>query len=131
MNFNFGAMVLCFVLGGCAASTSTTSNCTNLISTAGGLLQFCQSANKLAVTESGIDVRNEAEEIQVVRDPVTLNALVKQLVPRQSFKLSRHLVARACVIKGKTYVNISLADLRRMMSRPQIAVADEPGMRVP
>lgn len=102
-------------LTGCAASGGPVATCTNLISTGGGLLQFCQRADKLQVSESGVDPAGGAASVQVVNDPSVLHALERDLRPRPDFAPSRRLVARACLVNGQGYVSVAASDLRRIM----------------
>lgn len=120
-------LILAWGLAGCAASPGATATCTDLISTGGGLLKFCQAGDKLHVSESGIDPAGPAGDVKIVDDPAVLNALQKQISPRADFAASRRIVAHACVVKGDAFVSISLADLKRIVDAPvraSAAVAD-------
>lgn len=105
-------------LAGCAADPRATATCTDLISTGGGLLRYCQLGDKLNVSESGIDPAHAATDVRIVDDPAVLSALQKQIGLRPAFRASRRIIARACVVKGGDFVSISLSDLKRIIDAP-------------
>lgn len=105
-------------LAGCAAAPGATATCTDLISTGGGLLKFCQNGDKLHVTESAIDPAEAAQDVRIVDDPSVLDALQRRLGLRPAFRGSRRIIAHACVVKGGDFVSISLSDLKRIIDAP-------------
>lgn len=128
-------ILLCSALGGCATSPSATATCTNLISTGGGLLKYCQTGRQIDVTESGIDPSAEPVPVKVVDDPAVLNGLQHEAGLHEAFSASRKLVARACVVGKTDYLTVSVDDIKRMLSKgrtPQAAApADAPSGGAP
>ena len=113
------------LMSGCASSSGATATCTSLVSMGGGLLQFCQSADKLRVSESGVDPANGTEEVKIVDDPLVLASLEGDLRLHAAFSTSRRLIARACLVKGHGFVSISAADLKRILaSRLSVPIVD-------
>ena len=117
-------MVSCMGLAGCAngSGTDAVATCTDLISTGGGMLKYCQTGNKIEATESGIDPKAEPAAVKVVNDPEVLQGLQKQAGLHAELSDSRKLVARACVAGGVDYLSISVKDLKRMLSDRSTAV---------
>lgn len=89
--------------------------CTDIISTAGGILKFCQTADRVDVFESGVDLDQARRKLDVINDPEALVAIQKELHLRPDLKLSRKAVAGACVANGTTYVNISLKSMKAIL----------------
>ncbi|WP_237479771.1 hypothetical protein [Lichenibacterium dinghuense] len=125
------ALVLAGSVAGCATSPGATATCTDLISTGGGLLKFCQAGDKLHVTESGIDPAEAANEVKIVDDPSVLHSLQSEISPRPELKSSREIVARACLVKGKEYISIAAVDLKRIVSVREVRSADDVSAKVP
>lgn len=105
------------------------ATCTNLVSVGGGLLQFCQAADKIKVSESGVDVADGAREVKIVDDPVVLAALETDLHTSPGFAPSRNLVARACLVRGRAYVSIAMDDLKRILAAKAAPATDLASMR--
>lgn len=122
-------MVSCMGLAGCASGSSTeaVATCTDLISTGGGMLKYCQTGNKIEATESGIDPKAEPAAVKVVDDPEVLQGLQKQAGLHPEFMGSRKLVARACVADGVDYLSVSVKDLKRMLSDRMVSRPDTTG----
>ena len=108
----------CLALAGCASSpgAGALATCTDLISTGGGMLKYCQTGNKIEATETGIDPEAEPVAAKLVDDPEVLSGLQRQAGLRPEFLASRKLVARACVADGVNYLSISVDDLKRMIT---------------
>lgn len=115
----------CLALAGCASSpdAKAVATCTDLISTGGGMLKYCQTGNRIEATESGIDAEAEPASAKLVDDPAVLAGLQRQAGLRPEFRASRKLVARACVADGVDYLSISVKDLKRMISERPTAPA--------
>ena len=108
----------CLALAGCASSpdAGAVATCTDLISTGGGMLKYCQTGNRVDVTETGIDPKAEPPAVKVVDDLGALQGLQKEAGLSPDYTASRDLVARACVVNGVDYVSVSVKDLKRMTS---------------
>jgi hypothetical protein len=118
MMWKLALVVSCLGLAGCASTpgTDAVATCTDLISTSGGMLKYCQTGNKIEATESGIDSKAEPAAVKVVDDPEVLQGLQKQAGLHPELMDSRKLVARACVAGGVDYLSVSVKDLKRMLS---------------
>ena len=116
----------CLALAGCASSpdAKAVATCTDLISTGGGMLKYCQTGNRIESSENGIDP-NADPAAKVIDDPEVLNGLQKEAGLHPEFIASRKLVARACVAGGADYLSISVKDLKRIITErgaPPLAV---------
>ena len=120
----------CLALAGCATSPDmkAVATCTDLISTGGGMLKYCQTGNRIDVTESGVDPKAEPPAVKIVDDPEVLQGLQKEAGLRQDLLVSHQLVARACVANGTEYISVAVKDLKRMLATDRSAVsASVPG----
>ena len=103
-------------LGGCATPPSATATCTDLVSTGGGLLKYCQTGRRIDVTESGVDPAADPPAVKIVDDPEVLSRLQREAGLRPEFSASRKLVTRACVAGGVDYITLSVNDIKRIMA---------------
>ena len=115
----------CVALAGCASppDSGAVATCTDLISTGGGMLQYCQTGNKIEATETGIDPEAEPVAAKLVDDPEVLNGLQRQAGLHPEYRASRRLVAKACVADGVDYLSISVKDLKRIITDNPIGPA--------
>ena len=123
----------CMALAGCASSpdAGAVATCTDLISTGGGMLKYCQTGNRIEATESGIDPGAEPVAAKTVDDPEVLNGLQRQAGLHPEYAPSRRLVAKACVADGVDYLSISVKDLKRIIDeRPAGPAAAAPALPV-
>ncbi len=110
-----GLLASCLGLANCATVPFSAANCTNLISGTGGVLKFCQTIDRIAITETGIVAGRRSEEVAIVDDPITLAALAKQLRLNRDLSRSRGIIKRACVVNGDGYISIRSTDLARLL----------------
>ena len=115
----------CMALAGCASppDSGAVATCTDLISTGGGMLKYCQTGNKIEATETGIDPKAEPVAAKLVDDPEVLNGLQRQAGLHPEYLASRRLVAKACVADGVDYLSISVKDLKRIITDNPIGPA--------
>lgn len=107
----------CVALAGCATAPepSALATCTDLISSGGGVLKYCQTGNRIDATETGVDPRAEPPAARIVDDLEVLQGLQKQIGLSPRLAASRKLVARACVVDGVDYLTVSVKDLKRIL----------------
>ena len=115
----------CVVLAGCATApeSSAVATCTDLISSGGGVLKYCQTGNRIDATETGVDPRAEPPAAKTVDDLEVLQGLQKQIGLSPRLAASRRLVARACVVDGVDYLTVSVKDLKRILGTTATAEA--------
>ncbi|MCJ2067856.1 hypothetical protein MKK75_03365 [Methylobacterium sp. J-030] len=100
------------------------NRCTDIISTGGGVLKFCQTENNVNIYESGIDLTAERRKLDIVNNPKALLALQKDITVRPDLRTSRKLVAKACVVNDTRYVTISLDSLKKILDATGSSAVD-------
>lgn len=101
------------------------NRCTDIISTGGGVLKFCQTETNVDVYESGVDLAAERRKLDIINNPKALLALQKDINLRSDLRASRKLVAKACLVNDTQYVTISLDSLKKIMNSYAISTVND------